>query len=89
VIQNLVASGFIVRTRADADTTEARNDDTTRREAALASGAQFVSTDFPVPSPSFGTGYFVEIPGGTTARCNPVNGPAGCRSEALERLPTP
>lgn len=89
VIQNLVASGFIVRTRADADTTEARNDDTTRRDAALASGAQFVSTDFPVPSPSFGTGYFVEIPGGTTARCNPVNGPAGCRSAALERVRTP
>ena len=33
----------------------------------------------------FGTGYQVRIPGGTTARCNPINSPPGCRSEALER----
>lgn len=82
-IQNLVASGYIVRTRADADTTEARANDTAKRDAALASGAQFVSTDFPVPSPVFGTPYLVEIPGGTTARCNPVNAPTACRSQAF------
>jgi len=85
-IAALVAAGYIVRTRADADTVQARANDTTQRDAALASGAQFVSTDFPVPSPSFGTPYFVEMPGGAPARCNPVNAPPGCRSEALERL---
>jgi hypothetical protein len=84
VIQNLVAQGYIVRTRADADTVEARANDTTTRDAALASGAQFVSTDFPVPSPIFGTPYMVEIPGGTIARCNPVNGPASCRSQIFQ-----
>jgi len=84
-IRDAVAAGYIVRTRADADTLEARSGDTTTREAALASGAQFVSTDYPVPDPDFGTGYFVEIPGGAPGRCNPVNGPAACRGDALER----
>jgi hypothetical protein len=78
LIRDLVARGFIVRTRADADTVQARSGDTTQRDAALASGAQFVSTDYPVPDPDFGTGYRVEIPGGTPARCNPVSAPPDC-----------
>jgi hypothetical protein len=65
---------------------EARSGNTGPRDAALASGAQFVSTDYPEPNPDFGTGYFVQIPGGTPGRCNPVNAPPGCRSVALERL---
>lgn len=83
-IRELVAQGFIVRTRADADTLEARSGDTTMRDAALASGAQFVSTDYPVPNPDFGTGYFVAIPGGTPARCNPVSAPPDCTSLDIE-----
>ena len=83
-IQDLVAAGFIVRTRADADTREARNGDTTQRDAALASAAQYVSTDYPVPDPEFGTGYRVEIPGGQIARCNPVSAPPECEDSALE-----
>jgi hypothetical protein len=63
-IPTVVAAGYIVRTRADADTVESRTGDTALREAALASGAQFVSTDYPVPDPDF-TDYFVQIPGGT------------------------
>ena len=85
-IQELVARGYIVRTRADADTIEARLNVTSQRDAALASGAQFVSTDYAVPNPSFGTGYFVEIPDGAPARCNPVNAPLGCRNTALESV---
>jgi hypothetical protein len=83
-IRGLVADGFIVRTRADGDTDEARQGDTTQRDAAIASAAQFVSTDYPVPDPDFGTGYFVEIPGGMPARCNPVNAPAECTSLDVE-----
>ena len=79
-----VAAGYVVRTRADADTEEARVNDTSTRDAAIASGAQWVSTDYPVPNPAFGTGYFVEIPDGHPARCNPLNAPSGCRSVALE-----
>ncbi len=49
-IQGLISDGFLVRTRADIDTVEARKNDVTRRDKALASGAQFVSTDFREPS---------------------------------------
>jgi Phosphoinositide phospholipase C, Ca2+-dependent len=84
-ISGLVEVGYIVRTRADADTLQARSGDTLQRDAALESGAQYVSTDYPVPDPDFGTGYFVAVPDGAPGRCNPVNAPAGCRSRALER----
>ncbi len=84
-IQDLVRQGYLVRTRSDVPTIEARSGDTTRRDAALASGAQFVSTDYAWESP-FGSGYQVSIPDGSPARCNPVNAPDGCRSSLLERL---
>jgi hypothetical protein len=84
LIQELVAQGFVVRTRADGDTLQARSGDTTQRDAALASGAQFVSTDYPVPNPAFGTGYMVAIPGGTPAACNPISAPEGCVAGDIE-----
>ena len=77
-----VAEGFLIRTRADADTREARSGDTARREAAFASGAQFVSTDYQDPDPRFKTGYSVSLPGGGASRCNPVNAPKGCDFKA-------
>ena len=77
-IRDLVAQGFIVRTRADADTVEARSGDTSRRDAAFASGAQYVSTDYVFPDDHFGTGYVVDLPGTGAARCNPVNAPKRC-----------
>jgi hypothetical protein len=83
-IQEAVAAGSIVRTRADADTVEARANNTAPREAALSSGAQFVSTDYPVPDPAFGTGYKVEIPMGMPARCNPISAPAECTPLDIE-----
>lgn len=86
-IQSLVAQGYVIRTRTDADTHEARINDTTTREAALASAAQWVSTDYVVPGRAFGTEYFVQIPGGTPARCNPVNSPSWCTSDLVESLP--
>lgn len=76
-----VAQGFLVRTRAD-DGTQAESGDTTRLGLALESGAQLVSTDYPAPVD--GLNYFVEIPGGTPARCDPVTAPPECTSEALE-----
>ena len=81
-----MAQGFIVRTRSDAGTLEARADDPTRREAALGSGAQYVSTDYeePDPRPEFND-FVVSIPDGDPGRCNPVNAPPGCRNFALER----
>jgi len=77
-IQHLVATGYVVRTRTDSDTVEARANDTTARDAALSSGAQWISTDYPVPDPQVGTDYRVTIPGGMPARCNPINAPSSC-----------
>lgn len=84
-IRELVAAGYLVRTRSDAGTVEARSGSTARREAAIASGAHYVSTDFPEPDPEFRTGYFVAITGERNARCNPVLSPPGCSAAALER----
>jgi hypothetical protein len=77
-----LAANMLVRTRADVDSEPLVSGDTTQRDAALASGAQFVSTDHPVPS-SAGA-YGVDIPGGTPSRCNPVTAPPSCRSRAIE-----
>jgi len=72
-IQRLVREGFLVRTRADADTVQARSGDVTQRDKALASGAQFVSTDYREPDTRFSK-YQVQFPGGLVARTNPVSG---------------
>ncbi|MBB3693249.1 phosphatidylinositol-specific phospholipase C1-like protein [Sphingomonas sp. BK580] len=77
-IRRDVAANYLVRTRADAETREARTDDTRRRDAALASGAHYVSTDYLWPDPRFTGGYHVALPGGGVARCNAVRRPRGC-----------
>jgi len=74
-IQKLVKDGYIVRTRADADTVKARTGDYSRMQAAFESGAQFVSTDYYRPNPDFRTGYQVKLPGGKPARWNPILAP--------------
>jgi hypothetical protein len=81
-IQKLVKQGFLIRTRADADTKEAREGTTVRREAAIASGAQFISTDYLWPDPRFGKGYTASLPDGDITRCNPVNAPKSCDAKA-------
>ena len=77
-----IALGHLVRTRADVDGEQARAGDTTQRDAALASGAHFVSTDFPAPHPD--TGYVVAMPGGSPSRCNPLHAPDACTPAAIE-----
>jgi pimeloyl-ACP methyl ester carboxylesterase len=72
-IQSLVRDGFLVRTRADADTRQARKNDPSQRDKALASGAQYVSTDYAEPRPEF-SGYKVRLPNDVVARSNPING---------------
>jgi hypothetical protein len=82
-IQKLVRDGYIVRTRADADTVEARKGDYSRMRAAFDSGAQFVSTDYYRPNPDFHTGYKVALPGGSIVRWNPILTPP------VKNLPSP
>ena len=83
VIAALVRKGYLVRTRTDADTKQARTNDTGRREIALASGAQLLSTDYPASEPSQWTGYSVSLPGGAVARCNPVDAPPSCSNRVI------
>ncbi|HBK47267.1 MAG TPA: acid phosphatase [Xanthomonadaceae bacterium] len=82
-IRAAVAKGFIVRTRADAETLEARSGDGTRRAAAFSSGAQYVSTDYLWADRRF-SGYEVHLPGGAAAACNPVRGGERCDGLAIE-----
>jgi hypothetical protein len=77
-IAALVRKGYLVRTRTDADTKQARTNDTTRLKIAMASGAQLLSTDYPASEPSPWSPYSVSLPGGAVARCNPVAAPASC-----------
>ena len=54
--------------------------------AALAGGAQYVSTDYLWPDPRFATGYQVPLPQGAAATCNPVRADH-CGMTDLEALP--
>lgn len=79
-IQRVVKQGYLVRTRADAGLLFTE----TRRQAALASGAQIVSTDFPLGEAHAETGYVVALPGGVAALPNPVNAPPSQAAAVLE-----
>lgn len=73
-IQSLVRAGYLVRTMSDPHIDDVQKGRVDRRDAALQSGAQFVSTDYPSPGK---WGYGVTLPGAEPApgRVNPVNGP--------------
>ncbi|HEU5341172.1 phosphatidylinositol-specific phospholipase C1-like protein [Edaphobacter sp.] len=86
-INALVKQGYLVRTRSDEGTEEARTNDTRRRDEVLASGAQMISTDYPRSEPSPWTKFVVEFPNGLVARCNPVTKPAGCVDTLLGETP--
>jgi hypothetical protein len=81
-IKTALAAHMLVRTRSDEDGDEARADDMSRFQTALADGAHFISTDF--PAPVSGLKYYIDIPGGTPARCNPLTAPSDCTSLAIE-----
>lgn len=81
-IKQWVQQGYLIRTRADAGTTEARTGDVSSRDSAFASGAQFISTDYYRPDPRYPTDtawtdYSVRLPNNEVARVNPISGPAG------------
>ncbi|MGK5020648.1 Ca2+-dependent phosphoinositide-specific phospholipase C [Janthinobacterium sp. LB2P10] len=70
-IRQYVQQGYLVRTRSDIETHEAKTNSLERANAAFASGAQVVSTDFEMPGNAYGTSYVVRLPGGAAARCRP------------------
>jgi hypothetical protein len=73
-IRQLVKEGYIVRTRADADTQEARKNDYNRFAAAKSSGAQIISTDYYLKSTLFPSEYSVKFDDRTYFRKNPLFG---------------
>ena len=79
-----VAAGYIVRTRADAGTREARSGSIVRRDAALASGAQYISTDYLWPDKRMPGAYRVNLPAGAATLCNPLRTGDRCRGHAVE-----
>lgn len=79
---------FMVRTRADYDTVQSRQNDTTQRDAAFASGAQFISTDYPEPNPEFSP-YCVRFDDGVVARMNPISRAPSAIGGDLEGAPRP
>lgn len=70
-IRDAVEKGYLVRARADIDTVDARNDDARRRDAALASGAQIISTDYLSAPNVYANGYHL-APFAHGWRCNSV-----------------
>jgi hypothetical protein len=74
-IQELVQKGYMIRTRSDSGTEEARTEDYTQFEKAKSSGAQVISTDYYLPSKLFKSTYKVSFEGNKFERANPVLNP--------------
>jgi len=71
-IKALVEKGYIIRTRADSDTQEARRNDRRSFEAAMQSAAQIISTDYYQKSMQFASNYVISFPDGGYFRLNPL-----------------
>ncbi len=82
-IVTMVQKGFLVRTRADSETKQARANDTAQRDKAFSSGAQFISSDYPAADSRFSE-YSVRFDNGIVARLNSVSAPAA-KSEWKDR----
>ncbi|MGY0037815.1 phosphatidylinositol-specific phospholipase C1-like protein [Pedobacter sp. NJ-S-72] len=70
-IPQLIKKGYIIRTRADSDTREARINDRSNFDAACASGAQIITTDYYLKSTHFKSDYVISFEGGKYFRLNP------------------
>jgi Phosphoinositide phospholipase C, Ca2+-dependent len=80
-IAALVHQGFMVRTRSDANTIEARKNDTAKMLAAMRSGAQSISTDYYPGAPDpLSTGFAVSFEGRAMVRCNVIRIQGHCQN---------
>lgn len=71
-IESMVKKGYIVRTRADANTREARNNDKTTFEAACKSGAQIITTDYYQKSTHFKSDYVISFGGNSYLKADTI-----------------
>ena len=76
-IRDAVKAGFMIITRADDDTHEARANNPARRNAAFASGAQIIRTNFIHPDPAIGA-YDVSLAEEANAMCGTDIGSEHC-----------
>lgn len=74
-VNELARQGYLVRTRADISVKEPATNDTSKRDAALNSGAHIITTDFPSITPHPKTGYLVAFPDQADWRPNPLLAP--------------
>ncbi len=73
-IRTYVQRGYLVRTRADSDTKQARANDYRSFDAAQRAGAQIITTDYYAKSQFFPSNYVIRFPDGGYIRQNPVVG---------------
>lgn len=70
LVADLVSQGFLVRVSADVGTSEARSIDTSRLQKAIASGAQFIASDYyPGHISPFATEYLARFDDGSVIQC--------------------
>lgn len=74
-IKEYVKKGYLVRSRSDIDTYEAKVNDKTRAKAAFSSGAQVISTDYlSTDYNPYNTPYYITLPDNKKeVRINPIN----------------
>lgn len=78
-----VAGRLLVRTRADTEVVG----DPERAQAALASGAHYISTDVPTTDDAEGPPFVLPVAG--NVRCNPVSGPPLCLDAEVDDIEGP
>jgi Phosphoinositide phospholipase C, Ca2+-dependent len=81
LVPDLIRKGYLVRTMTDPGSAGVKANETKKRDASIASGAQILSTDYPIHEAA-ASGYQVEVDHGT-ARCNPVLKPKACSGSVL------
>lgn len=88
LIQDLVKQGYFVRTRSDEPIQTVLQNSFVMHDAAFASGAQLISTDFPSVGMSarYNSSYVARFDGGATVRCNTLIGGKKCKNDDLEKL---
>jgi hypothetical protein len=71
-ISDLAKHGYLIRTRSDANTIQARNNDYSQFDAACQSGAQIITTDYYKVSDFFKSSYRIAFKDNTYVRKNPL-----------------
>jgi hypothetical protein len=83
-VTSVVMAGFIVTSNVD-EAGQKAADNQAKHDASLAAGIHHGSSDYPAPVDGYD--YFMQIPDGMPARCNPVYPAVRCTPLDIENLP--